>query len=949
MKKKVCLITTLLFAFTSSLLAQDIPITGTVRNGATGEAIHSASVTMKGSLISGVITDAAGHFRIAVSSLPVTLLISHTTFDKQEVVVNNANEVAVNLTPGPVLLEGVVLTSKGIPTRIIDAPFSVEYIGPASIRQLATQSVADGLVVKKGVGQTTSSLTFKTPSTRGFNGSGSTRVNQIVDGMDNQAPGLNFFVGNFVGLTDLDIENVELLPGASSALYGPGGMNGTVLMNSKNPFKYPGLSIEIKPGIMHLGKSARGSSSMYNDYSLRWAKSFNNKFAFKIGAQYINAKDWLANDTTNYLRSGTSGKLIPGTRATDPNYDGVNVYGDETSFNMQYITQAAREAYRQGIAQASGGQIPDIVSLLNSIIPTGASYIQGMSIVDGAFGAQPDLKKAVGELFPFYWGLRNNLVPDQNVSRTGYHEKDVIDPQTKNIKLSGALHYKITDKIEAQLMGYWSTGNTVYTDDNRYSLKGIKIGQYKFELKHKNWFFRTYTTQEDAGEAYSATVATQYFNEAWKPSQKWYPQYIGAYLAAILQGAPSAQAHSAARNYADVGRPEAGSEQFKQIFDQVRKTPIPNGGLFKEKSQLWMTEGQYMFGDAAKNAEVVVGGNFKRYILNSGGTLFIDTLKPISTDEVGGYVQITKKLLHEKLTLTGSGRFDKNENFKAQFTPRFAALFSVAKNNNIRMSYQTAYRFPGNLSQWIKLDVGGDYLLLGGLPWVMDYMQAGKYAVHQINNDGTIDPNPYVYKEFKPETMRSFEVGYKGLIRKKLLIDAYSYLGKYEDFIGRIGVYQPATDQAYSIVVNSTNKVKTYGFGLGLDYNMKNNFSAFINMCSDVITDVPSGFKAYFNSPKYRVNAGFANSGLGKNERIGFNVTMHWQDAFMWEGELANGPVNAFTTVDAQVNYKFPKIGSMIKLGGTNVFNHYYKNAYANPEVGALCYVSFAYNILGKK
>ena len=57
-------------------------------------------------------------------------------------------------------------------------------------------------------------------------------------------------------------------------------------------------------------------------------------------------------------------------------------------------------------------------------------------------------------------------------------------------------------------MGYSSTGNTVYTDDNRYALKGIKIGQYKFELKHKNWFLRTYTTQEDAGEAYSATVAT---------------------------------------------------------------------------------------------------------------------------------------------------------------------------------------------------------------------------------------------------------------------------------------------------------------------------------------------------------------------------------------------------------------------------------------------------------
>src|SRR5262249_13643314 len=156
-------------------------------------------------------------------------------------------------------------------------------------------------------------------------------------------------------------------------------------------------------------------------------------------------------------------------------------------------------------------------------------------------------------------------------------------------------------------------------------------------------------------------------------------------------------------------------------------------------------------------------------------------------------------------------------------------LIGVAKNSNIRLSYQTAYRFPGNLSQWIRLDVGGDYLLLGGLPWVMDYMHADKNPVHLIHQDGSIDPASYQYKNFKPETMRSFEVGYKGLIENKLLIDAYAYFGKYKDFIGRIGLYQPATGEAFSITVNSDNKVKTYGFGLGMDYKMANNYTVFFN------------------------------------------------------------------------------------------------------------------------
>ena len=898
-------------------------VSGRITDMQTGKPVPEATIMIK-ETNGKSRSDTTGSFKFTVASLPVTLIITHISFEKVELIAAHTNEIAISLTPSTGIIEGVVLSSKGIPTWVMDYPSSAELIGRKAIMQLPTTSIYDATTYKKGVDLTTSSLLFKTPSTRGFNGSGSTRVNQLIDGMDNQAPGLNFFVGNFTGPTDLDIESVELLPGASSALYGPGGMNGTILINTKNPFKYQGLSIQARQGVMHVDKSQRGNASPYYDYSLRWAKALSPKFAMKIGAQYVQANDWLANDSSNYLRNGTTGKLISGDRASDPNYDGVNVYGDETSVDIR-------------------------------------------AFLGPAINGNPALTPI---LAPF-------MAQAQNVSRTGYREIETIDPVTKNLKLSGALHYKINERIEAQLMGYWATGNTVYTDDNRYALKGIKIGQYKLELKHKDWFFRTYTTQEDAGEAYSATVATQIFNEGWKRSfdpnnisGSWYPQYTSAfatkaatrfqeaYMQALLAGQTPAAAmtaaqtavangasqfHQDARAFADQGRPAPGSPQFKQLFDNVRKTPIPNGGLFKEKSQLWMTEGQYHF-SGIHFADIVIGGNYKKYILDSDGTLFIDGEDPLRINEIGAYAQVSKKFFDDRLTLTASGRFDKNENFKGKFTPRAAALVKLAKDHNLRLSYQTAYRFPGNLSQWIKLDVGGDYLLLGGLPWVMDTMNAAKYAVHEVINDVPA-AEPYTYKEFKPETMRSFEIGYKGLINNKLLIDAYAYTGQYEDFLGRIGLYQPATGNAYSIVVNSTNKVKTYGFGLGLDYRMPKNYSVFFNAYSDVIKDVPAGFKSYFNTPKYRLNAGFGNSGMGKTERISYNVMLRWQDSFDWEGELANGPVKSFTTIDAQVSYKLPQMKSMLRLGGTNITNKYYQNAYGNPKIGGLYYVSFIYNL----
>ena len=946
MKRKI-LFMLLISSIASSLYCQTVPIIikGRVTNDK-NEPLPKASVRNKNNS-GGAISDEQGNFILKVEKLPVILNVSCYGLEPKEVTVTSHDEFTITLQPADDRLETLVVVAGGdgrVRGKSINYPGSIEIVSVNEMRN-SPSAPYNLLANKKGVTLTSSSLTFNTPSTRGFNGSGSTRVNQIVDGMDNQAPGLNFFVGNFAGLSDLDIESIELLPGASSALYGPGGMNGTVLINSKDPFNknYQGLSVIIKPGMMHLGgNSPRDKTSAYHDYSFRYAKSFNNRFAFKVGAQLINATDWLANDSTNYLRSGTSGKLISGNRRSDPNYDGVNVYGDETKVNMYGVAQGVQDAYRQGLSP----YVPNIVTTLNSMIPVNSSYTNALNTVNSVFAGYPDpFVNAIKELLPFYLGLRNSWVPDQNVSRTGYAEKDIIDPNTRNFKLFGALHYKINNKIEAQLMANWATGNTVYTDDNRYALKGIKIGQYKLELTSKNWFLRSYTTQEDAGEAHSATIAAQYFNEAWKPSQRWYPQYVASYVFAVDGGASPAVAHNSARDFADQGRPAAGSERFRQIFDSVRKVPIPNGGMFKEKSQLWMTEGQYSFGDAVKSAEIIIGGNYKRYILNSGGTLFIDTLKAISINETGAYAQVTRKLFNETLTLTASGRMDKNENFKSQFTPRFAMLIRVAKDNNLRMSYQTAYRFPGNLSQWIRLDVGGDYLLLGGLSWVMDYMNAAKDPVHLIHSDGTIDANPYVYKTFKLETMRSFEIGYKGLIAKKFLFDAYAYFGKYEDFIGRIGLFQPSTGEAFSIVTNSDNKVKTHGFGLGMDYRMKENYSLFFNVYSDVITDVPTGFKSYFNTPKYKFNAGFANSGFGKDNRIAFNVMMRWQDAFDWEGELANGRLPAFTTVDAQVSYKFPKVKSTVRIGGTNVLNNYYKNAHANPQIGGLYYASYIYNL----
>ena len=235
MRKGTSYLVTFLLAnlMTIAAIAQNVTISGNVRNSATKEGAGAVSVIVKGAE-NGTFTDDHGNFKLSVKSLPVTLLVSSVGYELQEYTVTKSNQlIQVEFKPSSALGQEVVVSASRVPQKILESPVSIERVSAANIRNAPSANFYDVVTTLKGVDVTTSSLTFTTPTTRGFNSSGNTRFNQLVDGMDNQAPGLNFSVASIIGLSELDVDNIELLPGASSALYGAGGMNGTILINSK--------------------------------------------------------------------------------------------------------------------------------------------------------------------------------------------------------------------------------------------------------------------------------------------------------------------------------------------------------------------------------------------------------------------------------------------------------------------------------------------------------------------------------------------------------------------------------------------------------------------------------------------------------------------------------------------------------------------------------------------
>ncbi|RYF12899.1 MAG: TonB-dependent receptor, partial [Flavobacteriales bacterium] len=659
--------------------AQNIIVSGTVTDKLTKQPIPGVSVTIKGKT-AGSSTDLKGQFSFTTTEkTPFTLVVSYVGFTPiEQQVSGSTSNLSFELEDGVVLGQEVVISASRTPERILESPVTIERMGAAQIREVAAPSFYDAIQNIKGVEMSTQSLTFRSYNTRGFNANGNTRFNQLIDGMDNQAPGLNFSVGNIVGITELDVDNVELLPGASSALYGAGGISGTLLMTSKDPFKYQGVSAQLKVGVNHVNDN-NSSVQEFRQFDLRMAKSWNNKFGAKFAFSYLQAKDWFGTNYSNFDRSSNMPKS--GTRQSDPNYDGVNVYGDEVSQNMRSVAQ----------------------SVVNSPLSTPTQKAQFTALL----------------------GIPG-LIPNSNVSRTGYNEIDLVDYGTKSLKMSGGLYYNLTPTIQLIAQANWGTGTSVYTGSDRYSLRNFNIGLYKLELKGEDFYLRGYTTQERSGDSYISSILGSYVNEKTLSSSTWFPSYVGAYATAKLNPAVSVdQAHAIARQQVDASRALPGTARFETFANQIKDTFISQtnlatgvyGAKFDDKSNLYHYEGMYNFSRAFNNVvEFQVGASARRYDLNSGGTIFDDLNREINIDEYAAFAQLAKKF-GESFKLSVAGRYDKSQNFEGRLTPRVTGVWTVAENSNIRASFQTGFRNPTTQNQYIDLAVGGgSQRLIGGIP-----------------------------------------------------------------------------------------------------------------------------------------------------------------------------------------------------------------------------------------
>lgn len=941
----------LLFIFlfsTMSLIAQNRTIKGTVKDAQSDESLTGASVKVKGTS-QGAVTDLDGNFSITIKGEGQTLVVSYVGYSTQEV--DATDGVEIKMSYQILSADEVVVSASRVEEALVKAAVTVEKINARQLALSAATNHYDALASMKGVDLLTQSFNFKSVNLRGFGANNNNRFVQLTDGMDNRSPGLGFGFGGAAAVPDIDIQSVEILPGASSALYGPDALQGLMLTKSKDPFQTQGLSAQVKLGVNNVGAADFDSATPYTDIAVRFAKAITSKLAFKVSLQRLDGTDFVANDyndrSTRARADFWKTDAMKGNVATDiayvPNsdknanlqYDGVNIYGDDIN---------------NGSANTFPATHPNVA-------------LQG-----------------------------------KTVTRTGYSELDLIGNNGKvfSNRANASLHYKLTDKIEASIGYYYGGGNFIRTAGFREYFPDYRRHQFKAEVSGDNFFVRAYQTRQNA-EGWNIGLTAQRINNAWKPMNTWAADFATAFTGNNIE---------AARAAANAGRYLPESADFNRVRDLFANTlttdTVPGfkglrGARFRDNSTMSHAEAMYNFKNQISFLDVVVGASFRQYALLSDRTLFPlnADLEEYGINEYGAYLQVSKQLaITDNIGFkpTAAVRYDKNEYFKGGFTPRLSGVLNFGEHN-LRASWQSAFRNPSP-SQLFSIppanaggEVGGSKLAAEGANLYKNpvYLEAdvNDYIAGKITADA-LKAKAYNPDNFTTEKIKTWEVGYKTLIGNRLFIDAFYYQSQYSDFIAAQNMNQSitndpkiedlktsATRRTLQVNFNNFNQIFVNGYGLGLEYSLGKGYTVMANYANQVGTitlkdaqgnvrkdnagneiikrkmsnpEVSQLGRNFFISPENRFNIGFGNTNVAKN--IGFSVNYRWTDKMWVEQGTTAGDVwlPSWTSLDAQVTYSITKIHSSVKLGATNLMNKYYSQGYGLAQIGGMYYVAFTYN-----
>lgn len=911
-----------LLAFCGITFAQTT-MTGTVSDN-TGRPIAGANVIIVGTS-SGNTTDFDGTFEISTDSTPpFTVQASSVGYSTEVMEVTSSSQTLDFVLQEGSILDEVVISASRTPERIFESPVTVERFGLKEIKNTASADFYDGLENLKGVDVNTNSLTFKSVNTRGFATFANTRFMQLVDGMDNSTPALNFPIGNLVGMIETDVLSVELLPGASSALYGANAFNGILFMRSKNPFDHAGISGYLKQGIT--SQEAAGDNS-YTDAGIRMAHKFSDKFAAKVNFGYLKGTDWAATSEVD--------KTDPTRTRANTNYDGINVYGDEVSTNIR---------------AASGlGIIPDVV-----VSRTGYN--------------ERDLTNYNAESIKADWGLYFRPIEDNSLELS-YVGKvgtgTTIYQGTNRYNIKG--FFQEQHKLEVKNDNFFLRGYVVGDksgDSYDMVFTGININRaWKSDSQWFQEYIATYAGIELSGNPQGLSDQQKHdASRAVADTGRFLPgsaEYKAAFNRSVND--PDLSTGSKFQDASKYYHSDA-NYNFSHLTDFA---DIQVGASFRSYD---LNSGGTIYTDKNGNITYSELGVYtqiqKDFDVNDDMELKITASARYDKSELfDGFVSprlsagLTVNRDHNIRASAQTGfRNPTTQDLFIGLDAGRAILIGSGADNLARYTRTFAVSTEGQTASGQST-----VTQTGAAAYNNSYSARSVSAFANSSNPASLTiANPDLVK---PEQVTSVEVGYRGRF-DQLIVDFSAYYNQYKDFISQEVVISPyygtvgdnglsiqaianGDFQTYSAYTNSSADVGSYGASLGLSTKVFGDFDlggsyTFTKQDFDQASD--PDLMTSFNTPEHKFKASFGNTELFKN--FGFNLAYRFSDDYFWEATFGNGIVPEFHTIDAQINYQIPSLKTTLKAGGTNLGGKEYFTAFGTGFIGSMYYVGITINNL---
>lgn len=916
--------TTLLFLFalfpTFAWTQTAYEISGIVTDSTTHDGIPGIVVTVRGTG-NGAVTNDSGAFHFKTqAALPFTIVVQGAGYHRKELTVSDGKtSLNIALNSENLLVNEVVVSASRVEENALQTPVTIDKIDIRAIRDAPQSSFFDALETVRGVQFTTLSIGFKVPNTRGFSGTTNARFLQLVDGADNQAPGLGVSIANAVGPTELDILSVELIPGAASALYGMNALNGLSSIKTRNPFVHQGVGFYQKTGVNH-ADGADHQPSLFTETAFRVGGALNNRFAFKINGGYTRGYDWIANDSTDINALANASQHLYGS--DNPGYDGINSYGNESS-NRKTLTLGGKKY----VVSRTGYNEQDITDY---------------GIENKKFDAGIYFRPSAGyELsYSYRIGTADNIYQRGNRIRLD----DYLVQQHK-VEFSGP---------QFIVRAYYTQENT----GKSYNLRPLGENLDRAYKSDATWF-ADYTAAWNNAIAQGNSIAESHHIARTEADSGRY-----------IPGTPEFEAK----------RQELiGINNWDKGAALVMKNSLLHAeGQYAFSDSTWLHG--VLVGADHRTYFIYPDGNSFINPIDSGKTFtfqkygaFVQYTKSVLSNKLKfiASARVDKAtyfnpVFNPRLAVVYTLSQKHNFRLSVQNGYRYPTLFegfSYVDNGGVRrigglaIMSQNDQLFENSytrtsvdaFSAAVTSDINAGYT------------QADAIA----RNTGKLVKSQYTY--IKPEHINSIEIGYKALLwNDHVFIDADAYYNSYTDFIGQVEIVKPnngtigvddstawfaydrSKNKRYRMWTNSLSTVYNHGASLAVSVLLPRNYVISTNISYSAISKTNDGDALIpaFNTPRYIVNFTAGNRSIVKN--VGASVSWRWQDGFYWQSPLADGYIPAYQTTDIQITLKLPKISSTLKFGATNLLNNRFAQYTGGPNIGGFYYTTFIYEGLSE-